>query len=342
MVRDASNDYSNYGDDSSRPHAVTCPWCGSDQHHRMFVSPDLKRQVGRFEVARCLECGLIYTRVRPKREDLARFYEDEYYDTMVKPTDPRRGSVPARSSRLLLVAVFGYPPAVTPAAPSNARVAMIRLLARLTGRDAAWVPWIQGGRLLDLGAGTGVNSAAYASLGWTPVGVEVSARASHFAVAAGLDVRTGNLQEQAFLDASFDAAILNHVLEHVDDLRSTLQELARVIRPGGWLMVRVPNALGWGARLFGSTWGTWEVPRHLVHFSAGALRGVLECSGFDIYRSCIECRPESDASCLNDELRRRFGWCPTIGVTKTAIAPFSLAASWFGAGFHISTLSRRR
>jgi SAM-dependent methyltransferase len=53
-----------------------------------------------------------------------------------------------------------------------------------------------------------------------------------------------------FQDASFDALIANHSLEHMDDLEGVLRELGRVVRPGGSLYVSVPDASTFSDRLY--------------------------------------------------------------------------------------------
>lgn len=50
----------------------------------------------------------------------------------------------------------------------------------------------------------------------------------------------GDICELPFPDASFDALLCNHVLEHVEDDRRAMAELRRVLRRGGWAMLQVP------------------------------------------------------------------------------------------------------
>lgn len=50
-----------------------------------------------------------------------------------------------------------------------------------------------------------------------------------------------DITELDFPDASFDAVVCNHVLEHVPDDRAAMRELRRVLRPGGWAMLLVPD-----------------------------------------------------------------------------------------------------
>ena len=60
---------------------------------------------------------------------------------------------------------------------------------------------------------------------------------------AGVDVQL-DITDMPFGDAEFDAIVCSHVLEHVPDDRAAMAELARVLRPGGWLLVLVPLDLG--------------------------------------------------------------------------------------------------
>ena len=53
-----------------------------------------------------------------------------------------------------------------------------------------------------------------------------------------------NLENIDLPDSSFDVAIANHVLEHVDD-RAALRELSRILRPGGTVVITVPLIEGW-------------------------------------------------------------------------------------------------
>jgi SAM-dependent methyltransferase len=138
-----------------------------------------------------------------------------------------------------------------------------------------------GARVLDIGCGRGVILGALASRNFEVHGVEMSA-----AAARGADPRAQiriapELRDAGYPDAHFDQVILWHVLEHLRDPRGTLQEIHRILRPGGRLIVAVPNFSSAQARLAGSAWFHLDLPRHLYHFPVSALRRILGELGYD-------------------------------------------------------------
>jgi SAM-dependent methyltransferase len=104
-------------------------------------------------------------------------------------------------------------------------------------------------RLLDAGCGTGYNLLALAGLG-RATGVDLSPDAIAFCRERGVRALRGSVLQLPFADASFDAVTSFDVLYHawVSDDRAAVAEMARVLRPGGVALVRVPalKAL-WGA-----------------------------------------------------------------------------------------------
>lgn len=109
--------------------------------------------------------------------------------------------------------------------------------------------------VLDVGAGTGRLAwalEASARFRGTLVAVEPAAEMSRFQLSTGPRVRTQWLRAWAgrlpFADAGFDLVASLEVLEFTPDPESTLRELVRMLRPGGWLLVT--NRIGWQSALF--------------------------------------------------------------------------------------------
>src|SRR5437764_9417578 len=87
------------------------------------------------------------------------------------------------------------------------------------------------GRCLDVGCGTGVATAAVAELGWSAVGVDLSADMLEVARSRGLEVVQGSADALPFADRNFDAAVSVWTHIDVDEFPAAVREIARVLRP---------------------------------------------------------------------------------------------------------------
>jgi 2-polyprenyl-3-methyl-5-hydroxy-6-metoxy-1,4-benzoquinol methylase len=142
-------------------------------------------------------------------------------------------------------------------------------------------------RVIDVGCGAGWFCGALAAEGFSVVGVEVAQEPVRRARArfADLEFVVVSGDELPFAAGSFDAAWMGEVLEHVQDGLGLLWEVARVVGPGGRLVVSTPDH-GWVRRLWlGLSPRAFEAhfePRsdHLRFFTRRSLAGLLEAGGF--------------------------------------------------------------
>ncbi len=125
-----------------------------------------------------------------------------------------------------------------------------RLLLRLLAEQGAGA--IEGRRVLDLGAGYGSLALYYAHLGAEVVAVDPNEARMQVALAIarrrGLAISavSAHAQSLPLPDASFDLVVANNSLCYIVDRRAhrlALGEIHRVLRPGGWLIIRNPNRL---------------------------------------------------------------------------------------------------
>jgi SAM-dependent methyltransferase len=160
-----------------------------------------------------------------------------------------------------------------------------------------------GGKILDVGCGTGEWLSFMRDLGWAVEGVEFDAAAADVAKQRGITVRCGSLRQQNLPAASYDAITLNHVIEHVPDPIETLSECRRLLKPGGRLVISTPNSASLSHRIFGPNWRGLEPPRHLHVFSMDCLRNALEKAGFKTVRLI----PEVASSVIYESVLLRRG-----------------------------------
>ena len=73
---------------------------------------------------------------------------------------------------------------------------------------------------------------------------------------------------------------MDQVIEHVSGPLIVLEDVAKVLKPGGKLILSTPNAKGWGVIFFGRKWVHWHTPYHLQIFSNQSLKQHAEKAGF--------------------------------------------------------------
>lgn len=133
-------------------------------------------------------------------------------------------------------------------------------------------------RLLDVGCGTGSNLQAFSSHARV-TGIDSSTEALNFCRQRSVSsVARGEIERLPFPCGTFDIITAMDVLEHTDDDLAALEELGRVCRPGGLLLVTVPA--------YGFLWSEHdEALKHRRRYTAHELRNKLTNCGFEIERS---------------------------------------------------------
>lgn len=238
---------------------LPCALCSSWDHqvlYRPAHSPG--------PVVRCRRCGLVY--VSPRRRCQALILDG-----------PVLGDQPAhlRWSRNLgdIESSWELPllrnrEAEYAALRLNSEDVLSRL-SRLIGKA---------GRLLDFGCGGGFFLGTAKELGWEAYGLEPLAGHAVYARARfGVRVVTDTLRENSFPMAFFDAITALQVFEHLPDPLGDLQKLTQFLKPGGAILIEVPNVETWSVQLFGARHRHF-VQDHLYFYSPKTLAKMLvEC-----------------------------------------------------------------
>jgi SAM-dependent methyltransferase len=138
------------------------------------------------------------------------------------------------------------------------------------------------GKLLDFGCGWGQYLGAAKAVGWDAIGIEIDPEKIEFARSQGLNAVQGELLDGIFDSETFDAVIAQQVFEHLYDPVSYIEEIRRVLKPGGVLFVSVPNYGSVLARFAGANWDMVSPVAHVRYFTSGTLKQLLSDHGFEV------------------------------------------------------------
>lgn len=264
---------------------------------------------GSWSLKRCPnpDCGLMWPDPMPLAKEIGKAYA-KYYTHVPQVDSVAMG----RAKRLFLLMKRSYWASkyryeITPDTFISRYLGVLMYLIPLRRREAdagvRFLDSVPGGRLLDVGCGSGEWLELMRKLGWSVEGVDFDGNAVEVATRNGLKVSCGGLEEQKYPDCSFDAVTLNHVIEHVPDPLQTVEECLRVLKPGGRLVMFTPNNSSLSHQIFKGDWRGLEPPRHLHIFSMSSMCGLLAKAGF----RNVTMRPHIAASVIYESILLRRG-----------------------------------
>jgi 2-polyprenyl-3-methyl-5-hydroxy-6-metoxy-1,4-benzoquinol methylase len=236
---------------------VKCNYCGSENSSsfvsgRDFASNEEDGTI--FVLNTCNNCGLVYQNPRPHSSSIAKYYPDSY-------------------------------------SPYNKKGYFVKIFDNVISSSRkerrCLLNFLQTGNLLDIGCANGIFLNEMQKKGQFEVtGVEFSPIASQKArLDFGLNVITGDLLAANFQGGQFDVVTMWNVLEHVHDPMGTMKEVHRILKPGGFFIIRVPNPQSLAANIFGKFWAGFDLPRHLFIFHKNILVKMAQDAGFSIKRT---------------------------------------------------------
>jgi 2-polyprenyl-3-methyl-5-hydroxy-6-metoxy-1,4-benzoquinol methylase len=285
-----------------------------------------------FSVVRCDACGLERLDPTPSPEELKHYYPDNYW---FAPGQGAASRLEEAYRRLVLRDHVGF---------------VMRAMAGSTAR----------GPLLDVGCGGGLFLGMMRQRGLRVVGLDYSPEAAGIAWRRQqVPALSGDLGCAPLRAGSFAGVTMFHVMEHLYNPRAYLAAARDLLLPDGRLVVQVPNAASWQARLLGRAWNGADIPRHLTHFRARDLEKMMNGAGFEVLRRkffSLRDNPAGLASSLApalDPMARRVRRVAESGGTRllkdlayfalvVASVPFAAAEAACGAGATVMIEARRR
>ncbi len=197
---------------------------------------------------RCLDCGLVFSDLSPLASAVA---NEDFF-----------------AAQVARYAARSY-------APEKQRLYSRRL--------GPFEPYRKLGRLLDIGANVGGFVHRAREEGWEAVGVEpVRACADWARREKGLDLRPTTLEEAGFAASSFDGVYSNAVFEHLRRPSLVFAELARVLRPGGLVVIDTVNWESYTRERLGRDWKLVDPRVHLCLYGPETLAAYCRKAGLEV------------------------------------------------------------
>lgn len=233
-----------------------CPWCGSEKAQINLWLKDEFLSKEDFHICECLSCGLLYTMPRPTKDKIGAYYKsEEYYSHQENNT--------------------GFIPKLYEAIKKT----------NLRYKYKMATEGLEMGKLLDIGCGVGDFIHTAEEKGWKGMGVEPSEEAKKI---ARNRIKAEIIDSEAMEklpNQSFDLITMWHVLEHVDDLRWQVDQLERLLKTNGRIVIAVPNYKSYDAQFYKEHWAAYDVPRHLNHFDKTTLVKIFKSKGLELKRT---------------------------------------------------------
>ena len=232
-----------------------CPVCLNRNLANKLQCTDYTASKEKFTIVSCETCDFTFTNPRPKDESLADYYKSDMY---ISHTNRRKG-------------LFNWMYQTVRKYAIRTKLSLLKSVANP-------------GYHLDLGCGTGEFLNACQQGGFKATGVEPSELAREQAINNySLSVsEDANLAQ--FKNTQFDSISMWHVLEHLPNLKNSINEFNRILNKEGKIIIAVPNHKSWDANYYREYWAAWDVPIHLWHFSKETIELLFNKNGFKLIK----------------------------------------------------------
>lgn len=227
---------------------VNCPNCDANSYDHLFVKQG-------FDFVRCKNCNLVY--VNPRLLESATL---AYY-----------GDAPDQQSMVDWLNVLANPINQSWQIPYFQEA--VDILAKLIPAN---------GKILDIGCSIGLFMEIAQKFGFECIGLEPEPKSREYALKRGLDVRPDLFNDADFAPGSFDAITMFGVLEHLSKPKEMLADIWDVLKPGGVVMVIVPNVYSFANGTLHSQGRTFTGRNHLSYFAWDTLSDLFKRSGYEV------------------------------------------------------------
>lgn len=257
-----------------------CEICGSKEIKLLFKQYDKNLDIkDSFSVFKCGNCNSLFLNPQPSSKELEKYYsKDKYYS--LKNIETKE----SKKTRLKIKLYEIY-------FNSDNNKPLLKIIFSPIKFIVRGTKIVKGDKLLDVGCGSGQFLYEMKELGMNVQGVEPGEFDEKENKRYKLNIKKSNLIGAKYNKESFDLITLNHVLEHLDNPDETLNEINKILKKDGKLIIAIPNTNSLACGIFKKNWYQLDVPRHIINYSNKNIKLLLKKNGFKIRRTRYNSRP---------------------------------------------------
>ncbi|GAB4142405.1 MAG: class I SAM-dependent methyltransferase [Ignavibacteriales bacterium] len=229
---------------------VVCGLCGKNNFKTKYV-------VDGFNYVQCQECGFVYVNPRLAKEEITQLYNEDYFtgNGFDKSVEYRK-EFEQQSWQI-----------------------------DLNDWDISSINYFLGKKsesknLLDIGCGMGLFLWKAKKKGFNVEGLELSDFAAQFVKSNGIKVQQKSIDDAELQNNYFDAIVMKEVIEHLPDVKSSLNKIYSAMKKNGVLFLTTGNYNCPERKLRGSNWFYFMPTGHLQVFSHQSIKNILIQTGF--------------------------------------------------------------
>jgi len=177
-------------------------------------------------------------------------------------------------------------------------------------------------QLLDIGCAHGFMLEAAQQRGFQASGIDISPAVS-VARQQGFNVYDRPLHELGLSANTFDIITLIDVLEHVPDPRRLMQEVCRILKPKGAVLIVTPDIGSWIARIMKDSWPHYK-SEHIFYFNRRSLCMLLRKTGFSVEHVGRAFKYLNLTYILGHFQKYSPGWVTTLLTSLHSVLPLAL------------------
>lgn len=238
-----------------------CRFCAAPDVLDLYTTKDL--WANSYHICRCQRCGAFFLHPPPSPEALERAYDDSYYGTQ----DTKfKGPVERVIDKFR------------------------KLRAKRYGKLIN-----DGDRVLDIGCGNGNFLMFLLKYGnYNVYGSELAGKSALRAAAhKKINLKTGKLNLKDYTPRSYALITMFHVFEHLEEPVQMLEDIDKLLKENGSLVISFPNIDSFQSRFFKGRWLHLDPPRHLLFFKPKDFKALMQKRGYEIVSEKYFC-PEQN------------------------------------------------